>query len=243
MPRTHALQARSGQARPVAVRFTDDQLASVSALADRSSVSPSTLIRAAVQHDVLTRSPETVSAFWPTYAATLEHLHIAGVRPVIVGLWAAIAHGYVVTAPRMQLLVSSAEAPRLSTFLESRGARHRDGPVVVGHEPWAVEFLSAWGTYKRVTSDVVRCGRIDVAVATLEDVLENIDQLPVWSHDDLLALRDGRYRNDDGTRGEAAWDYAGRMNASSVHGTERGGAANFFVDFRRTARLKAKSPR
>ena len=189
----------------------------------------------------LTRSAETVSAFWPTYAATLEQLHVTGVRPVIVGLWAAIAHGYVVTAPRMQLLVNSADAPRLSAFLEARGARHREIPVVVGHEPWAVEFLSAWGN--GIRSHVVRCGRIDVAVATLEDLLENIDQLPAWSHDDLLALRDGRYRNDDSTRGEAAWDYAGRMNASCAYGTERGGAANFFVDFRRTATLKVKSPR
>jgi hypothetical protein len=239
MPRTHALQSRLGQARPVAVRFTDNQLSSISALANSSGTTPSVLIRAAVEHDLLTRSQPTLSAFWPTYATTLEQLHVAGVRPTVVGLWAAVAHGLVATAPRMQLLVAAADTQRLEAFLETRGARHRTTPVTVGCDPWAIDFISTWGA-SQPQVQTFRCGRIDVAVATLDELVKNITELPAWAHDDLWALRHGNYRNDDGSRGELAWDYAGRMNASSAYATTRGSAAHFFVDFRHTSKPKPK---
>ena len=238
MSRSHALQARAGSARPLAVRFTDGQLEGLARVAKKVSLTPSELIRAAVDHQVLIRSQPMVSAFWTTYGATLEQLFVAGVRPVVVGLWAAVAHGYVAAAPRMQLVVADDERPALAAFLDARGVRPRDLPAAFGVEPWAIEFLPEWahkGAHA-IKTETVHCGRIDVAVAQLDELLRNIVLLPTWSHEDLWALSDGTYRNDDGSRGEAAWDYAGRMNASAAYSSERGGA-HFFIDFRRSQKV------
>ena len=76
MSRSHALQARAGSARPLAVRFTDGQLEGLARVAKKVSLTPSELIRAAVDHQVLIRSQPMVSAFWTTYGATLEQLSI-----------------------------------------------------------------------------------------------------------------------------------------------------------------------
>jgi hypothetical protein len=235
MARSHALQPRIGSARPVAVRFTDDQLEGIADVGTKTSQSSSEVIRSAVEHHVLIRSQPMVSAFWTTYGATLEQLFVAGVRPVVVGLWAAIAHGYVATAPRIQLVVADEERPALAAFLAARGARDRDLPAAYGIEPWVIEFLPSWASKGAhgIKTQTLRCGRIEVGVATLDELLRNIVLLPAWSHEDLWALSDGGYRNDDSSRGEAAWDYAGRMNASAASASQRGGA-HFFIDFRRS---------
>ena len=238
MPRSHALQPRAGSARPVAVRFTDGQLEGLSYVAKKASLSPSEVIRAAVDHQILIRSQTTVSAFWTTYGATLEQLIVAGVRPIVVGLWAAVAHGYVAAAPRMQLVIADDERDALNGFLTARGVRPRELPAAYGVEPWAIELLPSWGNKAAhvIKTQTLRCGRVDVAVATLDELLRNSALLPTWSHEDLWALSDGCYRNDDGSRGEAAWDYAGRMNASAAYGSARGGA-HFFIDFRRSQKV------
>jgi len=239
MSRSHALQRRAGNAHPLAVRFSDEQLQDIARLAENTGRSPSALIRDAVDHHLLIRSQPMVSAFWTSYGTALEQLFVAGIRPVVVGQWAAIAHGYVATAPRMQLVIADNEAPALAAFLEARGARHTSLPTACGREPWAVEFLSSWGSKPAgaIATQTFRCGRINVAVATLEELLRSITLMPAWSHEDLWALRDGTYRNDDGSRGEAAWDYAGRMNASATYATPQRGGAHFFIDFRRALKL------
>ena len=238
MPRSHALQPRPGSARPLAVRFTDEQVEGLAHVAKANALTPSEVIRDAVDHHVLIRSQPMVSAFWTTYGATLEQLFVAGVRPVVVGLWAAVAHGYVAAAPRMQLVVADEERPNLTAFLDARGVRHRDLPAAYGVEPWAIEFLPAWAgkSAPSLKTETLHCGRINVAVATLDELIRNIVLLPSWTHDDLWALKDGTYRNDDGTRGEAAWDYAGRINASAAYASVRS-SAHFFIDFRRMQKV------
>lgn len=238
MPRSHALQARAGSARPVAIRFTDEQLAGLAHIAKKGSLSSSEVVRAAVDHQILIRSQASVSAFWTTYGTALEQLIVAGVRPIIVGLWAAVAHGYVAAAPRMQLVVADTEREALNAFLSARGVRPRELPVAYGVEPWVIELLPSWGSKgaQAIKTQTLPCGRVEVAVASLDELLRNITQLPAWSHEDLWALKDGSYRNDDGSRGEAAWDYAGRMNASAAYGSAQG-SAHFFIDFRRSQKV------
>jgi len=233
MPRSHALQPRAGSARPVAVRFTDLQLKGLADVAKKSSLSPSEVIRTAVEHQILIRSQPTISAFWTTYGATLEQLIVAGVRPIVVGLWAAVAHGYVAAAPRMQLVIADDERPALDAFLSARRVRPRELPAAFGVEPWVIELLPSWGdkSAHAIKVQIIQCGRVDVAVATIDELLRSTALLPEWSREDLWALSDGTYRNDDGSRGEAAWDYAGRMNASAAFRSAKGGA-HFFIDFR-----------
>jgi len=235
MPRRHALQSRPGTARGIHVRLTDDEHRRLARLAKRreAPTTVSAVVRDAIQAHILTSDG---SPFFSVFGRLIEDLANVDVRPILVGSWAAAAHGYISPQSSLELAVRTDELPSLRSFLTARGARSEGSlPLVFGREPWRVSFASSFGerAAEELPTVAFGWGAASLDTLTLEGLLE-LGRASLEEHvfDALHELRAGTHHLDDGERGAVAWDAAGRLTASAWYPDPLTRAPFRFIDFR-----------
>jgi hypothetical protein len=188
----------------------------------------------AVQSYVVNSDPrQSVSPFFTVFASVIEQMVAADIRPVVVGRWAAAAHGYVHAIPSMQLAIRVDDVERLKLFVVARGGPRSELPFAVGVSPWRIEFLSGFGNLPTSSIPTIEAftGRVRVDVMTLDALLAQPQALETFERD-LVRVRAGSYPNDDGERGLVAWDFTGRLCGGAAKLDERTTKPFNFVDFR-----------
>jgi hypothetical protein len=192
------------------------------------------VLREAIQAHAISSDPrQAVSPFFTVFAGVLEQMVAAEIRPIIVGRWAAAAHGYVHAIPSLQLAIRDDDVERMQRFVVARGGPRSELPFAVGVSPWRIEFLSGFGslTTSSIPTTEVFTGRVRVDVMTLDALLGQPHALETFERD-LQRLRAGTYPNDDGERGLVAWDFTGRLCGGAAKLDERTTKPFNFVDFR-----------
>jgi hypothetical protein len=201
------------------------------------TVTPADVARTAlVTHMTMAMSQ---SPFLMVFGRVLEDLVALSVRPIVVGRWAVAAHGYITPVEGLELAIRRSDVLHLRAYLAFRGSPAADRPLpfTVGHTPWSISFVTAFGG---VSADDLPVeshgwGGTNVDVVTLDGLL----QLP-WSQvaeeddyvrDALQELKAGTHKLDDGERGVIAWDAVARMTCG-LHPSDPGKGKLRFVDFR-----------
>jgi hypothetical protein len=237
MPRTHALQARPGVATGLHLRITDAERARLERMARREG--PGTTVsdivrRAITSHLAFSSGP---SPFLDVFGRVVTDLAAVSVRPILVGMWAAAAHGYLTPTEVFDLVVRDEDVPKLRVFLIARGMPDPDRPLPfeVGRRPWAVRFLTSFGgapAASLATSAFVWNGT-SLDVVTLDGLIEHgQSSLPDFAIDALKEVKAGTHHLDDGERGPIAWDAVGRFTASAAYADPLSRPPHRFVDFR-----------
>jgi hypothetical protein len=192
------------------------------------------VLREAIQVHAISSDPrQTPSPFFTVFASVLEQMVAVEIRPVVVGRWAAAAHGYVHAIPTLQLAIRPEDEARLHAFVEARGGSPRALPCAVGVSPWRIEFLPGFGALPTASLPTVQVftGRVRLDVMTLDALLDQPAALETFEVA-LQSLRNGTYKNDDGERGVVAWDFTGRLCGGAAKLDPRTEKPRNFVDFR-----------
>ena len=235
MPRRHALQSRAGPSRVLNVRLTDFEHDGLARLATRrAGPTVSQLVRRAVETHVLVADP---SPFFAVFARVVEDLAQLGVHPVLVGEWAAAAHGALSPSSKFELVVKAADVDALHSYLSARGTRRqaRPLPFTVGREPWRIAFRPSYGGVpaEQLPATDVAWGGVGLAVLELGALLElGRSELEEHALDALEQLQAGTYDLDDGERGLVGLDAVGRLTASAWYPDPLTRDPHRFVDCR-----------
>jgi hypothetical protein len=198
------------------------------------------VLEAIQAHAVSSDPRQDTSPFFTVFASVLEQMVAAQIHPVVVGRWAAAAHGYVHGIPSMQLAIRPEDVAQLQAFVAARGADAHELPFAVGVSPWRIEFLTGFGDMltASIPTTPVFTGRARVDVMTLDSLLSQPAALETFEVD-LQRLRAGVYKNDDGERGVVAWDFTGRIVGGAAILDPRTAKPCNFVNFRETESLVA----
>lgn len=238
VPRTHALQARPGSATILQVRLPDQDRARLERMARREPqrTTVSDVVRQAIQSHLLLSSGR--SPFFQIFGHLIEDLADLQIRPILTGMWAAGAHGYLGPAEPFELLIRKADVGPLRRFLRARGLPNpsRSFPFIVGRRPWCVRFDVAYGgvTADKVPTETFSWETTSLEVLALDALIElGNASLPDYVIDGLQAIKDGTFHLDDGERGAVALDAVGRFTASAAYQDPKTHAPYRFIDFRR----------
>lgn len=237
MPRTHALQARKGEAATLNVRVTDAERARLARMAKRGGpeTTVSDVVREAIARHLAFSSGN--SPFLDVFGRVITDLADVEVHPIVVGMWAAAAHGYLTPTERFELVVREDEIDRLRHFLAARGAAEpaRPLPFELGRRPWAMHFATTFDGVAANDLPTVRyCWDATwLDVVSLDTLIDHAPQtLPDYVHDALREIKAGTFHLDDGERGLIAWDAVGRFTASGAYSDPLSRPPHRFVDFR-----------
>lgn len=238
MPRSHALQARPGSATGIHVRVPDTQLAQLERVARRSNpaVTVSELVREAITNQLMAASGR--SAFFKVFARFVEDLQEVDVRPILVGAWAAAAHGYLTPTESFDLVIREKDIEQLRLFLKARGVRKVPPfPFRIGRSPWCVTLSRTFGGVVAeelpFETHAWDGGATSLDTLTLDALLTlGASELPDYTMDALAQLKAGTHHLDDGERGVVAWDAVGRFTASAAYPDPQARGPYKFIDFR-----------
>ena len=236
MPRRHALQARPGASRALHVRVTDAERAGLERVARRTgpTTTVSEIVRRAIETQLSLASGR--SAFFKVFARLVEDLADVDVHPILVGTWAAAAHGYLSPAKSFDLVVREKDLPRLLPFLAARGVDIALlFPFSIGRSPWCVRLATTFDDRAPETlpTQGFSWGVASLEVVTLDGLLAHgASSLPDYVMDALQELKAGTHHLDDGERGVVAWDAVGRLTSSAFYPDRATRAPHKFLDFR-----------
>ena len=237
MPRTHALQSRPGAAAAVHLRITDAERARLVRMARREG--PGTTVSDIVRRAITTHLAFSSgrSPFIDVFGHLVTAMTAAGVRPILVGMWAAAAHGYLTPTECFDLVIREGDLPRLRAFLDARGMPEPERPLPfeLGRQPWAIRFDSAFGGVPAASLPTITSvwDATPLEVISLDALLElGAEALPDYAIDALREVKAGTHHLDDGERGPIAWDAVGRFTASAFYSDLRSRPPHDFVDFR-----------
>lgn len=221
----------------VHLRVTDAERARLERMARREGegTTISDVVRRAIASHLAFSSGR--SPFLDVFGRFVTDLTDAGVRPILVGMWAAAAHGYLTPTERFDLVIREGDIAALRAFLAARGMPKpsRALPFEIGRRPWSVHFARELDGVlaDELPTTTFKWDATTLDVVTLDALIAHGPRtLPDYVVDALREVKAGTHALDDGERGPIAWDAVGRFTASAAYSDPLSRPPHRFVDFR-----------